>query len=922
MLFLSLALTLNGQTLPDFSVQISNLRLEQPQTGFPRDPYKATFRVSRTIAATNLNPTDARQFELKVYISTDNVLSADDLAVSYQNLMQNTFNVNLSTEFLLSALPKRTGVNYILMKIDDTNAIAEANETNNVSNALPLDMYFLTCRSNSLAPWSEWISNVKLNTLNNCQVIESNENNNMIVSATPFTIVSATGCANDITPPVFQNCPANITQAISGQRSFITWANSTATDDCTAQPFVFSNIFPPFSFEIGTTQVVYTADDAKGNRSFCRFNVTLTQNPTTILPDLTLSNAQMLNTRVKAGDSLFYSVTASNTTFGSTPATTIFFMSAYFSTDNVLSADDIPANPSSIFGEVIGKQSYDLNGAYTFIPNTLAAGDYYLILKIDNANVIAESNENNNVVVATTNSNITKFTVLPPTGATCANNLLTNGGFENGLTGWNGGGQIVASTNTGTGAIKFCTDQQRIYQSIPAQAGKTYSMRVFGKTDDASGNTNGTIGIKFLSSSFVPLLDRGLISFNATTYVNYLTPSYDVTAPTGTAYVEVYVSKTTGTGCVFVDDWCLTTTTTTCNNITNGGEISGNENQCQPFSSAAPGNGYFGTTIKNTTSPTGGTGALEYVWRSSNTQIPTSITEGSLVTGATKDSLDVFNPNAFNVRFINTSTYYRRFVRRAGCTAYVPSATGVSKILNIQSPGTLVCPTDTTVNILATETCYSGPLKSFTRISTGCDLPTLNVSEQRTPSCLPVGVNQVGWTLNGQVCTYKVTVVKQTTSTADIAVSLASTPSVFSNFSTLVMAISAKNVGTQTMTNVKIEFQYPAGTVSGGTAVPSLGTWNEWCAGGIQCFTWTIPSLAANATATLNLPLYILSPTSPIIAVAKLLSSTPVDGNAANNTATLTINKVTSPIQPLIAQRPTQLVPIVFQKIAPKSCCR
>ena len=43
----------------------------------------------------------------------------------------------------------------------------------------------------------------------------------------------------------------------------------------------------------------------------------------------------------------------------------------------------------------------------------------------------------------------------------------------------------------------------------------------------------------------------------------------------------------------------------------------------------------------------------------------------------------------------------------------------------------------------------------------------------------------------------------------------------------------------------------------------------------------------------------------------------PTDGNAANNTATLTINKATSPTQLLIAQRPTQLVPIVFQKIAP-----
>jgi hypothetical protein len=118
---------------------------------------------------------------------------------------------------------------------------------------------------------------------------------------------------------------------------------------------------------------------------------------------------------------------------------------------------------------------------------------------------------------------------------------------------------------------------------------------------------------------------------------------------------------------------------------------------------------------------------------------------------------------------------------------------------------------------------------------------------------------------------------------------------------------------------VKIKFSRPNLTVSGGTKVASIGIFQDYCPGGIECSEWTIPTLAAGATATLDIPVYVLNPTGAITATTQLLSSNPVDNNTANNTASVTINSANAPlIQPLnqllINSKPTQLIPIIIHE--------
>ena len=181
-------------------------------------------------------------------------------------------------------------------------------------------------------------------------------------------------------------------------------------------------------------------------------------------------------------------------------------------------------------------------------------------------------------------------------------------------------------------------------------------------------------------------------------------------------------------------------------------------------------------------------------------------------------------------------------------------------------------------------------------------LGTQTVTYQATDSCA-----------NLQTCSFTVTVIPVSTVGADIAVRFQNVQTSFVRYSTFHYILEAKNSGGQPMTNVVIQFKYPVGTVNGGTAVPSVGTWQTYCSGGVLCYQWTIPSLAVNSIATLDAPVFVLNTTTPVVATAQLLSSTPTDTNPANDAATL----ILSPPLNLTAANAAQTIPIVIEKLYP-----
>jgi hypothetical protein len=149
-------------------------------------------------------------------------------------------------------------------------------------------------------------------------------------------------------------------------------------------------------------------------------------------------------------------------------------------------------------------------------------------------------------------------TVMQNVTGTCIDNMLKNPGFENNLTNWNGiGAEIGTSPNavSGTKSLKMCNAGNTVYQTLPAIAGKNYKFQYTAKT--LGTNQNILFGLKFFSASWQ---DLGAQYSSFDSPMAFSSNFIQKIAPIGTAWVEVTVVKE-NSGCVYVDDLCLTTDT-------------------------------------------------------------------------------------------------------------------------------------------------------------------------------------------------------------------------------------------------------------------------------------------------------------------------------------------------------------------------
>ena len=85
-------------------------------------------------------------------------------------------------------------------------------------------------------------------------------------------------CAFDIVLPTITHCPKDTTIVTSQTSVVVRWTAPIASDNCTANPTISSNFTSGQNFPSGSTVVIYTARDAAGNSSQCRFTVTVIQN--------------------------------------------------------------------------------------------------------------------------------------------------------------------------------------------------------------------------------------------------------------------------------------------------------------------------------------------------------------------------------------------------------------------------------------------------------------------------------------------------------------------------------------------------------------------------------------------------------------------------------------------------------------------
>ena len=312
-------------------------------------------------------------------------------------------------------------------------------------------------------------------------------------------------CAGDVTAPILV-CPANVSVNATGNSAVATWTAPTATDAC--GPVVVNATHQPgINFQVGTTTVTYCASDKVGNQSKCSFNVTV-NNPC-------------------ANDTLAPVITncPANQTINSTNGlNAIATWTAPTATDNCTMAGVTSNFPS---GTTFGVGT--TNVVYTA---TDARGNVALCTFAVTVNISAV--------------------------ATCAGNVVLNPSFETNFTDWfTTDVATVSITNdakSGAKAAQICGNNKPILSKLTSLLGGTYTATVQAKI--AGAPTTAFVGIEFYDAAGVVIpAARITRPVTATTYAAI---TFTFVKPATASNFAFIANKTGTTGCLTIDDVCVT----------------------------------------------------------------------------------------------------------------------------------------------------------------------------------------------------------------------------------------------------------------------------------------------------------------------------------------------------------------------------
>jgi hypothetical protein len=349
--------------------------------------------------------------------------------------------------------------------------------------------------------------------------------------------VAVNQCVSDQQPPVFQNCPADISVTTPSTTAVVSWPNPVAVDNCSAVTYSIPNatnaaglfqINPSgLSFPIGLTQIDYRAFDVSLNQAPCIFHVVVLPAPNSpCANDVTppaMTNCPADIFVETSGTSAFVSWTEPVFTDNCSMRHTFFTSSI---ADNLFNNSIMPLG-----SRFFSYEAFDVAGNFT--------------------------------------NCVFNVTVAQITPGNCANNLLQNGGFENGLNNWTtstGTGTGVLSTDVASGikSLKVCGIFSNT-QKVAAVEGELYELQGKVKAESLT-NTSvlPVVVLRFLNQNNQPIaLPSGAnnvsFSFSNTTWADLITSN--TLAPIGTKWIEVSLQNKTANTCAYFDDLCLTKVT-------------------------------------------------------------------------------------------------------------------------------------------------------------------------------------------------------------------------------------------------------------------------------------------------------------------------------------------------------------------------
>lgn len=216
----------------------------------------------------------------------------------------------------------------------------------------------------------------------------------VLFDAICLTGISVDPCSNDDVAPTINFCPQDIVVIAPARATDApaSWVPPFGSDNCTAmsQLVLTSSHQPGDVFQLGTTTVHYSVQDQSGNINSCRFNVSILE-PTGGDSDLSVTRISPIF-GVRPGFQRSLSLTVRNAGDVNIPLGVL--ATAYLSTDPILSAGDVPVGQMSLAGIGLGRT--DLFMDYT-VPLGTILGDYYIVISVDDTEVLAEVDETNNV---------------------------------------------------------------------------------------------------------------------------------------------------------------------------------------------------------------------------------------------------------------------------------------------------------------------------------------------------------------------------------------------------------------------------------------------------------------------------------------------------------------------------------------------
>jgi HYR domain/GEVED domain/Domain of unknown function DUF11/Secretion system C-terminal sorting domain/Leucine rich repeat len=690
-------------------------------------------------------------------------------------------------------------------------------------------------------------------------------------------VTNSNPCLNDAIPPVLSNCPTNISLTTTGTTANATWTAPTATDNCST-PSVSSTYNSGFAFPIGLTTVSYTATDAKGNTAKCSFNVTVTQQ-------------------------------SSNSDICTNPTANVVGGSGSITITGITTSSAAIQVFTSTWNSVYNQQ---VTGTSATIPN-LAVGKYIVKVTVlgTGGRWPAVCNVQVENVSVTSGTNPCATDVTPPNFTNCPTN--------------------ISLTTTGTTSIATWT--------APTATDNCGTPSVLSNYNSGFAFPLGTTAVTYTATDAKG--NKATCNFNVV-----VAQSLSCRQRDSLSLVDVYNSMG---GANWVNKWDLSKSMNTWIGVAT------DSNGCVLALTPSELVGNLSPSIGNLSQlkymRLGGSQAITGTIPNSFANLSNLVElqlEGNKMTGNIPD----FVGNLLNLEQV--LLYSNKF------TGSIPSSFGNLKKLRtlILNNNLLSGDIPSSMSNMTALTSLELSNNSYTSISEvfgtikrlyylGLDnnkltnsipknlaelteISVLKLSNNLLTGCIPIELkalcgkdvdlsnnpNLLGGGNWAAFCSSNTGICP--TITNDLELSMTSNPSVFKKWTTINTTVSIKNIGNQAYTNIEINVPAPKGTSAGGTGLPTIGTWQPYCSGGVLCYKWTIPSLAANATATLTIPLFVLNVDTAIVATAKLMTSLPVDNNASNNTANVTIAPApTQQIAALSVRKPTQYIPVIIQKISP-----